>query len=507
MVRCAYLFVLACGTCYSLHAQWQVVATDHLPSAAYDGVAQADGSLRTLVNQFDANNRIDKARLLAFDMEGTPSDTVELQWDGARVMGTRLYARPDTGTFFATGLRVHELPAGPHLQGFVAQVGPLGAVLTPYGPTQTSTMDGQGFVDEDGSLVFGHYDFTNFWTGTFSFWITRFCPETGVCDSELILEQLAGMRMHCVSRLGPSQITGIMDAPEGGCALCAHNMYGLVQFSPDLEVESCLPLDTLGMGDWSEPTCFYDHLTMIPADDGAFVLSGLAKEYSAGDVTYSAALQFARPGEPAMAKRLFRDDPEALEYTWPGTMRGLSPFSNATFAFAYNKKPYSASPWPFLPVTSNVHVLRLDTALNILGEFVFNGETIGRYHYLSSVVAAPDGAVYVMGSVYDYNDATPRPKAWVARVAPEQFLSVPEIDHVGLSIAPNPGTDGFMLHMQHALPGAHIVIYDLHGRLQHTEAITSPTHRTHVPALAAGIYLVRVSARDGSQWTGRWVKQ
>ena len=507
MVRCSSCIALALALGQSLYAQWQVVSTDHLPSVAYDGVAQADGSLRAIVNGFDSLDRIDEADLLTIDIEGTPSDTVELLWDGARVMGTRLYARPDTGTFFATGLRVHEFPSGAQLQGFVAEVAPQAVTMTPYGPIEHSTMDGQGFVDSDGSLVFSHYDFADFWFGEFAYWITRFCPGAGVCDSTLIMELVGGWRMHCVARLDPMQITGIMDALEEECEPYANNRHGVVQFSSDLEVEDCLPLDTLGVGAFGEPTGFYDHISMISIPGGGFVLSGLAKEHIPGDVTYPAGLQYARPGEPAIAKRLFREAPEEVEATWPGTMRGLSPFNGSTFAFAYTEKAYSPSPWPTVSEVSNVHVLRLDTSLNILGEFVFNGEAMDRYHCLNSVVAAPDGAVYIMGSVYDYGDATPRPKAWVARVAPEQFVSVPEIKHAGLSIAPNPGSDGFMLHTQNALPGAQIAIYDLHGRLQHTEIVTGPAHWTHVPALAGGIYVVRVTARDGSQWATRWVKQ
>ena len=95
----------------------------------------------------------------------------------------------------------------------------------------------------------------------------------------------------------------------------------------------------------------------------------------------------------------------------------------------------------------------------------------------------------------------------MARVAPDQFVSGPEVRQAQLSIAPNPGTDGFMLHAQNALPGARITIHDPHGRLLHAQRVSGSEHWTNVPELAPGIYLVRVMARDGSQWTTRWVKQ
>ena len=157
--------------------------------------------------------------------------------------------------------------------------------------------------------------------------------------------------------------------------------------------------------------------------------------------------------------------------------------------------------------TSNIHVLRMDTALNILGEYIFNGDQLNHYYYLSSLAASPDGAIYVVGSVVDYNDAEPRPRAWIARVGPEQFVSVPELDQATISIYPNPGVTGFTLETSFLKPGSTVKVFDLLGNLVKEQLLNAATEYIELGSTVAGLYLVRVVARDGSSWSAKWLKE
>ncbi|MBL0045493.1 MAG: hypothetical protein IPP33_14210 [Flavobacteriales bacterium] len=107
---------------------------------------------------------------------------------------------------------------------------------------------------------------------------------------------------------------------------------------------------------------------------------------------------------------------------------------------------------PTLGWPSRAHVWKLDTELNVLGDYVFDGFTDSLYYLLRAVQATVDGGALLSGSVADIRvgAADTRTKAWIAKIAPEDFTAaMPEHEKVRGWMFPNPGTN----HLEIMLAG------------------------------------------------------
>ncbi|MFN3875187.1 MAG: T9SS type A sorting domain-containing protein [Flavobacteriales bacterium] len=415
-----------------------------------------------------------------------------------------LYARDGSDSYYATGAFVDSSLADYEVKCFVAEVSNGQAVAFPHGPRFHEGGDGLGFIDTDGSLVYGYYHFQDFWTLEFTFRAVRHCPGIGACDSVLLHEQVGTGRVHAMVPLANGSIAAFF--PPANLS-CSPSNDGIVVLSQDLDTLGCHPIPIIETGAWNTNATFDDNLTALALPSGNLLLCGMYERIMAPDWWHPVAIQRLTPEGDLLASRRFYNSTNPAITMRPGIMRGMSPFNESTFAFAYADYAWQSSPWPYSMETSNIHVLKMDTALNILGEYVFNGDAINRYHFLSSVVASPDGAVYVMGSVYDHDADDPMPKAWVARIGPEQFVSVPEAAQTGFVVFPNPGAEGFNLRMANPITGARARLHDAQGRLLREQLLTDAQTWLDADGLPAGLYLVQVSARDGSRFTSRWLKE
>lgn len=498
-------FALHCCSALTALGQWQLVASgNQLPSAAFDGSALAGGDLAIATNTYSPPARLNGAFVVHISADGAIGDTVPLAWPSELTKALHIYSRGNGYGFYVTGYFSDSTAVGYENKCFVAEVIDGDIQYFRHGDRWHGGFDGLGFVDTDGSLVYGRYSYQDFSTLQFNFWATRHCLSFGACDSVLVNSQIGTGRVHAIVPLMNGSIAAIMPAINQGCS---PSNDGIVILSQGLDTLGCHPIPVIETGLWSTNATFDDNLTMLVLPSGNLLLCGMYERIMSPDWWHPVAIQRLTPEGELLASRRFYNATNPAITMRPGIMRGMSPFDANYFAFAYSDNAWAGGPWPESTQTSNLHVLRMDTALNILGEFVFNGDAINRYHFLSSVVASPDGAVYVMGSVYDHGDDNPRPKAWVARVGPEQFVFVPEAAQAGFAVFPNPGSEGFNLRMANPIGGARLGLYDAQGRLLLDQVVGDAQTWINGGALPAGLYFLQITARDGSRFSARWVKE
>lgn len=193
----------------------------------------------------------------------------------------------------------------------------------------------------------------------------------------------------------------------------------------------------------------------------------------------------------------------------PPLIQGLDRTPNGSILFAQSEN--SAGFWtPVAPVVepTRVRLLQLDTALTVLAEYVIDGFNENKYYHLATVIAAQDGGAFLLGAVTDLNEANGRPKAWIRKIGPDEFVTVSEYDRPQAMLFPNPGITDFEVWLSKPLSGGFLTMTDAQGRLVYS-SIVNGSH-IHVPAdrLADGIYLLRiVNAEGGVIHAGQWIKE
>jgi len=435
---------------------------------------------------------------------GASWDTIAITWPDELANALHIYNRGNGNGFYVTGYFSDSTALTYENKCFVAEVNDGSIQYFRHGARWHGGLDGLGFVDDDGSLVYGRYSYQDFWVGDFKFHAMRHCPGIGLCDSLMVLEQIGVGRFHaCV----PDSQDGIIAIMPQNTQDCGSYYNALVHLTGDLSVSGGQPIPSLGTGAWGASSDFDDNLSALMLPSGNLLLCGMYERIMSPDWWHPVAIQRLSPTGILLDTVKFFNTTNPAITMRPGISRGMSAFDESTFAFAYADFAWQSGPWPYSNETSNIHVLKMDTALNILGEYVFNGDAINRYHFLVRVVATADGAVYVMGSVYDYDADDPMPKAWVARIGPEQFVSVPEAAQAGFSMFPNPGSEGFNLRMANQIGGAVARLHDAQGLLVHEHPLSDAQTWIDADALPPGLYLVQVTARDGSRFSARWVKE
>ena len=138
---------------------------------------------------------------------------------------------------------------------------------------------------------------------------------------------------------------------------------------------------------------------------------------------------------------------------------------------------------------------------NKLGEIFLEG---GQLLYEPiSVSCCPSGGC--LFSVYFYDTETHEKKGIIYKLTDP--LDVDEAHEAGFAVAtayPNPGKD--VLNIRTALQNAHIEVYDMNGRLVHSQAITENTTLIDATGWAEGVYVWKVFSGGKEAETGKWLK-
>lgn len=157
---------------------------------------------------------------------------------------------------------------------------------------------------------------------------------------------------------------------------------------------------------------------------------------------------------------------------------------------------------------SQIDVFRLDTNLQVLSSFRFDGFASNKYFFPATVTVSHDGSVFLTGSTVDLNVPGSQPQGWVAKIGADSFVSVMERPKPTVSLFPNPGKEGFQLVLGEPLTNGRLEIHDVQGKLVHTEPFTGVNGQVTVPGLTPGVYCVSFRNANGtSMLHQRWVKQ
>lgn len=159
-------------------------------------------------------------------------------------------------------------------------------------------------------------------------------------------------------------------------------------------------------------------------------------------------------------------------------------------------------------VPSQVELFRMDTALNVLGRYLFDGFETNTYYFPSFVKATPDGGVLVGGSMVDLNELGGQPQGWVAKFGPDDFVGVGERSAPMFMLFPNPGAQGFNIALGEPLPNGRIELHDMQGRLVLTQRFCGINGFVSANGLSPGLYAVTLRDAKGELLhQQRWAKE
>jgi len=155
---------------------------------------------------------------------------------------------------------------------------------------------------------------------------------------------------------------------------------------------------------------------------------------------------------------------------------------------------------------------RLDNDFNTITEVYYSTDYDRLWYCAESITMARDGGVLMTAQSRDLNNMS----QWgsvVVKFPAESFESIEEAHDNGLKVAiayPNPGKD--VLNIRTALQNAHVEVYDINGRLVHSQALTDNVTAIEAGDWAKGTYVWKVytSVSTGSTTlaeTGKWIKE
>jgi hypothetical protein len=497
-----------------LQAQWQVVLGDQLPQWATDVALDNNGDPVVLSHRTNADGTMYKSFIWRLTQDGVVMDSLEIGYPSAVTYMTQLYRQGTDNTMLAVGVLADTFPdLGIAQRTLVIEVNGSSVVGTASGPIFRSAASGPGFIDMDGSLVYGVAYWNSAWTDPFHYHTVRYCPGEGFCGGgpyAMVFPFDPPLSpMHNIARIPD---LGIASVSPTKLSACWTSGSAINLFSDSLDLQGCLPIQPIDSFYWElsyHSSRYQDQYGLLPVSSGNILLTGMYNHSptSTDSEVLVAVEKIAPDGERIVIRDRFHSENSSVQR--PALSRPFSAFDEETFAFAFFDNSFHHSPIPEPQYTprSNVHVLRMDTALSVLGEHIFRGTAIDRWHYLRSIVAAPDGSTYVVGGVYDYTEPSPRPKVWIARIAQEQFVSVSEERLSPFAVFPNPGRDVLWLSLNQLKVGTRIDLHDTQGRLVHSKVVSGQIERIDTSTMQSGLFLVTVADSDGNRWTVRWVKE
>ena len=137
--------------------------------------------------------------------------------------------------------------------------------------------------------------------------------------------------------------------------------------------------------------------------------------------------------------------------------------------------------------------------------YAFEGGRINSW--ARAVIATHDGGALLVSRSRNM-DASDQYWSSVTKFPAEAFEDIDEAHDNGLKVAiayPNPGKD--MLNIRTALPNAHLEIYDLTGKLIHSQEITDNITLIKTTSWPSGTYIWKVIVNGKEAESGKWIKE
>ena len=154
--------------------------------------------------------------------------------------------------------------------------------------------------------------------------------------------------------------------------------------------------------------------------------------------------------------------------------------------------------------TDNFYVAMLDGNLDIIGEIYYHNETRMVVPY--SILVLPSGGCLV--STAGRERRTGEQQHAIFKISKETLLCIDEAHEAGFAVAiayPNPGKD--VLNIRTALENARVEVFDLNGRLMHSQKITDNVTTIDAAAWPSGVYVWKVISNGKEAESGKWIKK
>ena len=154
-----------------------------------------------------------------------------------------------------------------------------------------------------------------------------------------------------------------------------------------------------------------------------------------------------------------------------------------------------------------VVIERLDENLENISTVYYGDDSDRLFCWAESITTTSDGGVLL--TTQTKNISNPQ-QQWTAvtKIPAEAFVGIDEAHDNGLKVAiayPNPGKD--VLNIRTGLKDARVEVYDVNGRLIHSQAITENVTAIDAGDWAEGVYVWKVISNGKEAESGKWIKQ
>ena len=153
----------------------------------------------------------------------------------------------------------------------------------------------------------------------------------------------------------------------------------------------------------------------------------------------------------------------------------------------------------------SLYIVHLDEDLNKLQEIYYK-EDGTELMYFGGLRLNAKGDIFINCQVA--KSSTTGTTGAIFKVPKEAFDGIEEAHDAGFAVAvayPSPGKN--VLNIRTALQNARVEVYDMNGRLNHSQAITENVTTIDTGNWAEGVYVWKVMADGKLAETGKWVKK
>jgi hypothetical protein len=165
---------------------------------------------------------------------------------------------------------------------------------------------------------------------------------------------------------------------------------------------------------------------------------------------------------------------------------------------------------PCSPFPTYVMLNKLNFDLELIEQIFYGGDGV---YYPRDIIETSDNHIVVAGEFFN-NQAVPYNchfDPFVLKVNSEGLIVNTQNNELPMAqeaiVFPNPGSDYLQIKLAVQHKTATLQLFDLNGRLIHTEEITADMQRVNTTTLPAGIYPYRISANNRVIGSGKWMKE
>lgn len=275
----------------------------------------------------------------------------------------------------------------------------------------------------------------------------------------------------------------------------------VIHLAPDFSwIDGYPSPNVFGSGSLTAPDSVLDdqmELRRLPG--GNLIMAGRLGDWLYLGYYHSIVMKMTGSGE--VQDMAYFDSPFPFDQV--GVLSSMCDAPEDDFYFAYVENMAIASQVD----ASNIRVLRMDTSLNVLCEWLVEGIAEGAYYNLQRIKATSDGGFMLLGGRRQIGDATLN--AW-ARKFTGTDCNAGTAGHDRTRrdmIFPNPGSSGFTWTSETLQTGT-FTLFDAIGREVWTNQVQSGLVKATGLWLKPGVYHYRVVDQSGSRiLSGLWLGQ